>query len=107
VGAASRLRRCVLGSAGFYGCQGPAGDGSHNPPAWGNPPLGSRHLTSDYPNLLPPVPRQGEWDGLSGRRWGPLRPLVVEMACERLALPLARELNGDDDRLSVPDHMRT
>ena len=27
--------------------------------------------------------------------------MVVEMACERLALPLGRELNGDDDRISV------
>jgi hypothetical protein len=32
---------------------------------------------------------------------GAARLLGVEMACERLALPLVRELNGDDDRISV------
>jgi hypothetical protein len=29
---------------GFYGCQGPAGAGSHDPPAWGGPAPGSRRI---------------------------------------------------------------
>jgi len=41
------------------------------------------------------------WGRANSRKAGPLRPLVVEMACERLALPLVRELNGDNDRISV------
>jgi hypothetical protein len=42
--------------------QGPAGDGSHDPPALGgNLPLGSHHLAADYPNLLTAIRREGEW----------------------------------------------
>jgi hypothetical protein len=53
----------------------PAGDGSHNHPAWGEPALGSRRLTTDYPNLLTAGPRQGS--GGSGS--APSKPARVTL----------------------------